>query len=437
MESPTQLHLQPLQTAQGEIGLPGSKSISNRLLLLAALAQGSTRIEGLLQSDDTKVMLNALRALGVELHTIDLNTVIINGTGAFNTPAADLFLGNAGTAVRPLTATLAVLGGAYKLSGVARMHERPIADLVQSLQAIGCQIDYLQKPGYLPLRIGQPQFREPVEIAVNASVSSQFLSAVLMAAPIIAQKTQQSVHIRVIGQLISKPYIQITLNLMAKFGVQVQADNFQHFTIAADARYQAAGLVQVEGDASSASYFMAMALLGKGPIRLYGLTEASIQGDIAFAAFVQKLGARVQSGYNYLEISAPGIAQQALRRFDEDFNLIPDAAMTAAVLALFADGPCRLRNIASWRVKETDRIAAMHQELTKVGAQVVSGEDFLEITPPRQWQSANIDTYDDHRMAMCFSLTAFGPVPQTILDPGCVAKTFPNYFEEFKKLTVK
>lgn len=433
------LDLAKSQQAQGEIVLPGSKSISNRVLLLAALGRGACEIKGLLDSDDTRVMLAGLQTLGVRIERLGQDSVRIHGIGAdattgFNQTQAEIFLGNAGTAFRPLTAALAVIGGNYRLHGVARMHERPIGDLVTALNSFGCQIQYELNPGYPPLLISPPQLQAQSVIMIDGSVSSQFLTALLLVSPLIAAKTAQPVKIQVQGELSSKPYIAITLNLMARFGVHVEQQDWQTFSIAADAQYHNPVSIDIEGDASSASYFMALGLIGQGPVRIVGVGRASIQGDIQFADVLADMGAKVDMGDNYVEVSAPSLQERALKAFDRDFNLIPDAAMTAAVLALYADGPCTLRNIASWRVKETDRIAAMHAELSKLGAQVSSGPDWLRIEPPQQWRSASIDTYDDHRMAMCFSLANFGPVGVRIMDPDCVAKTFPQYFSVYQEL---
>lgn len=433
------LDLTKSHLAQGEIVLPGSKSISNRVLLLAALAQGSCLITGLLDSDDTRVMLNGLQTLGVQIDRVAKDSVRIHGIAAnaqkgFPITQADIFLGNAGTAFRPLTAALSVVDGDYRLHGVPRMHERPIGDLVSALSSFGCQIEYEQNPGYPPLRIASPKLEVRDAIPIDGSVSSQFLTALLLVSPLIAAKTGESVKIQVQGELISKPYIAITLNLMARFGVQVQHENWQYFTVAADARYQCPEHFEIEGDASSASYFMALGLIGQGPVRIIGVGKQSIQGDIQFADVLADMGAQIEMGDNYVEVSGVPLSERPLKAFDRDFNLIPDAAMTAAVLALYADGPCTLRNIASWRVKETDRIAAMHAELEKLGAQVSSGPDWLRVEPLKQWQTAAIDTYDDHRMAMCFSLATFGPVGVRIMDPNCVAKTFPRYFSVYQGL---
>ena len=422
------LDIPPLDRAAGTVRLPGSKSISNRVLLLAALSGGTTRLHELLDSDDTRVMLDALRALGCGIRHSG-TTVEITGLGG-QAPAshARLFLGNAGTAMRPLTAALAVIGGEFELSGVARMHERPIGDLVDALRQLGCDIHYLGVAGYPPLRIGRPQLRLDAPIPVRGDVSSQFLTALLMALPLVARR---DIVIEVVGELISKPYIEITLNLLRQFGIQVARDGWQRFTIPAGSRYQSPGDIQVEADASSASYFMALGAIAaeaSQPVRVAGVGEDSIQGDIRFIDALRLMGATVRGGPNWVEVSR---GAWPLRAIDLDCNHIPDAAMTLAMLALYADGPSRLRNIASWRVKETDRLAAMAAELRKLGASVEEGPDFLAITPPRQWQAADIRTYDDHRIAMCFALAAFSPegVPVRIQDPACVAKTFPDYFE--------
>ncbi|MGE8655417.1 MAG: 3-phosphoshikimate 1-carboxyvinyltransferase [Achromobacter sp.] len=431
------LDLPRVRRAQGVMALPGSKSISNRVLLLAALAEGETAITGLLDSDDTRVMLAALRQLGVPVSDLAEGRVSVRGLRRFPVDSADLFMGNAGTAIRPLTAALALMGGDYRLSGVPRMHERPIGDLVDALKALGARIDYLGQPGYPPLHIGRGQIATPAVTQVQGSVSSQFLTALLMAAPLQAGQSGQPVVIEVLGELISKPYIEITLNLMARFGVTVQRDGWSRFTIAGGARYRSPQRIAVEGDASTASYFLALGAIGGGPLRVTGVGADSIQGDVKFADTLAAMGASVTYGDDWIEVSGARVAEGGrLKAFDTDFNLIPDAAMTAAALALYADGPCRLRNIGSWRVKETDRIHAMQTELEKLGARVESGPDWLRVTPPADgaWRDAHIGTWDDHRMAMCFSLAAFGPAAVRILDPGCVSKTFPGYFDVYAGL---
>lgn len=425
-----QLHLDPATRVSGSITLPGSKSISNRTLLLAALAKGPTHIEGLLASDDTERMLEALVMLGVDIdREKQSNHIFLFGTnGIFENKNADLFLGNAGTAFRPLTAALALSGGHYTLSGVPRMHERPIGDLIDALRQIGAKIEYLGNEGFPPLKISPAIIDVSQPIKIHGGVSSQFLTALLMALPL----TKQQVSIEVVGELISKPYIEITLNLMAKFGVIVQHENWQRFTIPANSQYTSPTRIVVEGDASSASYFLAAGAIA-GIATVHGISKNSIQGDIKFADAIEMMGAEICYGEDFLYASKPNTGK--LKAIDLDCNHIPDAAMTLAILALFAEGTTTLRNIASWRVKETDRIAAMATELRKVGATVEEGADYIKITPPAQLiPNAVIDTYDDHRMAMCFSLVSLGNVPIVINDPNCVAKTFPNYFAEFKKL---
>ena len=427
------LDIPPLATAGGIVTLPGSKSISNRVLLLSALSQGRTVIHDLLDSDDTRVMLEALGQLGCGV-TVAGGTVTVDGLGARapNSPAR-LFMGNAGTAMRPLTAALAVLGGDFELSGVARMHERPIGDLVDALRQLGCDIRYTATEGFPPLRIGTPALRLDAPIRVRGDVSSQFLTALLMALPLVATR---DVIIEVVGELISKPYIEITLNLLARFGIAIQREGWQRFIIPAGSRYRSPGEIHVEADASSASYFIALGALARptnagAGVRIQGVGAASIQGDIRFIEAAQAMGAQVSSGPNWLEIRR---GNWPLKAIDLDCNHIPDAAMTLGAMALYAEGPTTLRNIASWRVKETDRIAAMATELRKLGATVDEGADFIRITPPasaRHWRAASIHTYDDHRVAMCFSLAALNParLPVRIDDPKCVAKTFPDYFE--------
>ena len=427
------LDLPALHRAAGVVRLPGSKSISNRTLLLAALAEGRTEIHDLLDSDDTQVMLAGLQKLGVKIETLGPNSYAVHGVaGPFPVKQAELFLGNAGTAFRPLTAALALSGGDYTLSGVARMHERPIGDLVDGLRQIGVQLEYLQNDGYPPLKLSPSVISLQAPIKVRGDVSSQFLTALLMALPLSGQTAQ----IEVVGELISRPYIEITLNLMARFGVKVERgvgnEAWSHFTIPAG-KYISPGSMHVEGDASSASYFLAAGAIAGGPVRVEGVGSSSIQGDVRFADALAAMGAQITYGENWIEAKAP--ASGKLKAFDADFNHIPDAAMTLAVAALFADGPCTLRNIASWRVKETDRIAAMATELRKVGATVEEGADFLKVTPPKTFvPNAAIDTYDDHRMAMCLSLATFGGVPVRINDPKCVGKTFPEYFDAFARV---
>ncbi|HUH60833.1 MAG TPA: 3-phosphoshikimate 1-carboxyvinyltransferase [Candidimonas sp.] len=437
MTTSPSLCLQPVRAARGSVDLPGSKSISNRVLLLAALAEGTTRLDGLLDSDDTRVMLAALRELGVGIHNAAANCATVTGICPFPAKKADLFLGNAGTAFRPLTAALALMGGDYRLSGVPRMHERPIGDLVDALAQLGANVRYEGNDGYPPLHIVQGAIRAGEPVKIKGSVSSQFLTALLLAGPIYTAHSSQPLVIDVEGELISQPYILITLNLMARFGVSVQRDGWRRFTVAAGARYASPGYIHIEGDASSASYFMALGAIGGGPVHIHGAGSDSIQGDMGFADVVESMGATVVRHSDAIQVSGARVANgEKLRAFDRDFNLIPDAAMTAAALALYADGPCTLRNIGSWRVKETDRIHAMHTELEKLGARVESGSDWMRVHPvaPGAWTAASIETYDDHRMAMCFSLAAFGPVPVTILDPDCVAKTFPTYFSVFQAL---
>ena len=405
----TALDLGPLSRAAGTVRLPGSKSISNRVLLLAALARGETEVRGLLDAEDTQVMRAALGKLGA-------------GLGA---KQAELFLGNAGTALRPLTAVLALCGGEYRLSGAPRMHERPIRDLVDALRALGARIDYLGAEGFPPLAIHAGRIAAGQTVSVRGDVSSQYLSALLLALPLAGGGT-----IEVEGDLISKPYVEITLNLMQRFGVEVRRSAWRRFVVPGTA-YVSPGKVLVEGDASSASYFLAAGAIAGGPVRVEGVGRWSIQGDVRFAEVLEAMGARVALGEDWIE--AEGHAP--LRAFGLDLNHIPDAAMTAAAMALFADGPCVVRNIASWRVKETDRIAAMATELGKLGAGVEAGADYLKVAPRKLACGVALDTYDDHRMAMSLSLAALGGVRVRINDPECVAKTFPGYFAAFAGIT--
>ena len=425
------LDLPAFNSASGMVKLPGSKSISNRVLLLSALASGTTEIRELLDSDDTQVMLESLSRLGVkwERHSGTDNYRVEGVGGAFPIKQTELFLGNAGTAFRSLTAACALSGGDYVLKGVARMHERPIGDLVDGLRQLGARIDYLGNEGFPPLHIHAGQVSDAPEVTVKGNVSSQFLTGLLMSAPLLGR----AVTIKVDGELISKPYIKITLGLMAKYGVKVEQHGWEKFTVPVG-RYQSPGEIEVEGDASSASYFLAAGALGHGPVRVQGVGRNALQGDVQFAAALARMGAEIGMGPNWIEAQLP--CSQRIRAVDMDCNHIPDAAMTLAVLALFADGPSTLRNIGSWRVKETDRITAMTTELRKFGADVEEGADYLKISPPKKMkEDVAVDTYDDHRMAMCFSLVTLGGVPVRINDPKCVNKTFPEYFNALATIT--
>jgi 3-phosphoshikimate 1-carboxyvinyltransferase len=431
------LDLPPVTRAVGTLRLPGSKSISNRTLLLAALARGATTLTGLLDSDDTRVMRDALRALGVKIEELDgVEEVRVTGVGAAGFPVkrAEIFLGNSGTATRSLAAVLALADGHYRLHGVPRMHERPIGDLVDALRPAGARIEYTGNAGFPPLQISPRERIATPTVRIRGNVSSQFLSGVLMALPWLGGAARVEIE----GELISRPYVELTLGLMERFGVAARREGWTAFEISAGEGYASPGEVEVEGDASSASYFMAAGALGGGPVRMEGVGRASVQGDVHFSRVVAAMGARIEFGDHWVESAG----RPPLQPFDLDFNLIPDAAMTAAVMALFATGACTLRNIASWRVKETDRIAAMATELRKFNAQVEEGPDSLRVVPPVDFLASSasrlapavIDTYDDHRMAMCFSLASFAPRPVRINDPKCVAKTFPAYFDVFRRL---
>ena len=422
-----QKKLKAVQSVFGQVTLPGSKSITNRILLLSAIADGETTIKHALRSDDTHHMIEALKILQVDLTEKENGDILIQGArGQFKNKSAEIFLGNAGTAFRPLTAALAFSQGDYMLSGVPRMHERPIKDLVDALLQLNADITYLNEEGYPPLRISPSEIIINGSVKIRGDISSQFLTALLMAIPL----TKKEVSIEIVGDLISKPYIDITLNLMNRFGVQVKKIDWQYFVIPGSGGYVSPGEIFVEGDASSASYFLAAGALA-GDIEVKGIGKNSIQGDIKFTEALTLMGAEIQ----ILEGSITASKASTLQAINLDCNHIPDAAMTLAVLALFANGTTKLRNIGSWRVKETDRIKAMATELKKLGAEVVEGEDFIEITPPLHIkENIEIDTYDDHRMAMCFSLVSLKNIPIIINDPACVNKTFPTYFEVLESI---
>lgn len=421
------LTLQPIARVDGTINLPGSKSVSNRALLLAALAQGTTRLTNLLDSDDVRHMLNALSALGVD-YTLSADRTQCEVTGRGGPleaeGALELFLGNAGTAMRPLAAALCLGHGDIVLTGEPRMKERPIGHLVDALRQGGAKIEYLEQENYPPLRL-LGGFSGG-EVSVDGSVSSQFLTALLMTAPLAPNDTVISIK----GELVSKPYIDITLNMMRTFGVSVENQNYQRFVVKGGQQYVAPGAYLVEGDASSASYFLAAGAIRGGTVKVTGIGRGSMQGDIRFADVLEKMGATVTWGDDFIACT-----RGELNAIDMDMNHIPDAAMTIATAALFAKGTTTLRNIYNWRVKETDRLFAMATELRKVGAEVEEGEDYIHITPPAHLTSAQIGTYNDHRMAMCFSLVALSDTPVTILDPKCTAKTFPDYFEQLARIS--
>ncbi|ELL4283070.1 3-phosphoshikimate 1-carboxyvinyltransferase [Salmonella enterica] len=421
------LTLQPIARVDGAINLPGSKSVSNRALLLAALACGKTVLTNLLDSDDVRHMLNALSALGIN-YTLSADRTrcdITGNGGALRAPGAlELFLGNAGTAMRPLAAALCLGQNEIVLTGEPRMKERPIGHLVDSLRQGGANIDYLEQENYPPLRLRGGFIGG--EIEVDGSVSSQFLTALLMTAPLAPEDTT----IRVKGELVSKPYIDITLNLMKSFGVEIANHHYQQFVVKGGQQYHSPGRYLVEGDASSASYFLAAGAIKGGTVKVTGIGRKSMQGDIRFADVLEKMGATITWGDDFIACT-----RGELHAIDMDMNHIPDAAMTIAITALFAKGTTTLRNIYNWRVKETDRLFAMATELRKVGAEVEEGHDYIRITPPAKLQHADIGTYNDHRMAMCFSLVALSDTPVTILDPKCTAKTFPDYFEQLARMS--
>jgi len=422
------LTLKPISKIEGEINLPGSKSLSNRALLLAALAQGTTRITNLLESDDTRHMLNALKQLGVTYTLSEDKTecTVTGNSGAIHgAKLQELFLGNAGTAMRPLCAALCLGTGSYLLTGEPRMKERPIGHLVDALREAGAKISYQENEGYPPLLI-EAHGLSGGDVKIDGAISSQFLTALLLAAPL----AKEDMTISIIGELVSKPYIDITLHIMKEFGIEVENDNYQTFKVKGRQTYKAVETFMVEGDASSASYFLAAAAIKGGTVKVTGIGKKSIQGDIQFVDVLEKMGAVVEWGDDYV-----AVRRGELHPIDMDFNHIPDAAMTIATTALFAEGTTTLRNIYNWRVKETDRLFAMATELRKVGAEVEEGEDYLKITPPKKLKHAAIDTYDDHRMAMCFSLLALDPVSVTINEPECTAKTFPTYFEVLESIS--
>ncbi len=426
--------LKPSNIKPGIVNLPGSKSISNRVLLLSSLASGKTTIKNLLISDDTKVMIAALKKLGIKIiENYSLNECIIFGSeNSFPVKNADLYVGNSGTTVRPLTSVLAFNNGQYKLHGTERMHERPIKDLVDSLISLGAKINYLKLDGCPPILIRKANIKNN-KVSIKSNVSSQFLTALILSSTIFSY--DKDFRISVEGELISKPYIDITIRLMKLYNINIIKNKNNNFLIPKKQKIKSPKIIYIEGDASSASYFLAAAAIGGKTIRLNGIDLKSIQGDIKFIKILKKMGVIIKSGKNFIEASS----KKTLKSINEDLNHIPDAAMTLAILAIYADGVSTLKNIGSWRVKETDRLSAMSIELKKIGASIVEGDDFLEISPPLIIRDAEIDTYDDHRMAMCFSLLCINSINKNgaliqINNPDCVSKTFPNYFNTLKKI---
>ena len=427
MGNTASLKLDHITEFSGDVTVPGSKSLSNRALLLAALCEGNTKITNLLDSDDIKHMLNALTALGVttELNA-DKSECIVHGCGGkFNKPTAPLFLGNAGTAMRPLAAVLAFAGVECELTGEPRMYERPIGHLIDAILPLGAEVQYKQGQGFPPLSIAHPTSSDNYEIEIDGSISSQFLSAVLMAAPLL----NGTLTVTVKGDLVSKPYVDLTIDIIKQFGVLVTNNNYASFVVEHGQQYVSPTNFMVEGDASSASYFLAAGAVSGGPVNVYGVGKNSVQGDIQFAEVLKAMGANIEYFDDHISVNSNG----QLTAVDMDMNHIPDAAMTIATAALFAKGTTRITNIYNWRVKETDRLHAMATELKKVGAIVEEGEDFISVTPA-PIKHAAVDTYDDHRIAMCFSLVSFDPVSITINDPQVTSKTFPDYFTRFASL---
>lgn len=426
------LRLEPIAKVDGVVDLPGSKSISNRVLLLAALAKEPTAIKNLLLSDDIRHMLDSLDLLGVSVSEDERygagkglqNCIVENAIADHYEAPVEMFLGNAGTAMRPLCAVLNTKSGNFTLTGEPRMYERPIGDLVDALRVLGASIEYLGDEGFPPLKISGKSLSGGT-VEMDCHLSSQFLSAFLLAAPLASE----DVTIKIKGTLVSVPYVDITLAIMERFGVKVAHENYQRFHIRGAQNYRSPGAMTIEPDASSASYFLAAAAIKGGTVRVNGLNRDALQGDVKFVDVLEAMGAKVNWGDDFVEVS-----RGELKGVDLDLNHIPDAAMTIAVVALFAKGKTRIRNIYNWRVKETDRLAAMATELRKVGAEVDEGEDYIEVSPPQEFKVASIDTYNDHRMAMCFSLVALGPKAVVINDPGCTSKTFPAYFDFFKTI---
>lgn len=374
-------------------------------------------------------MRSALLQLGLGMSDADGVLTVQGLGGPFTTGTAlDLFLGNSGTCMRTLTALLCAGRGEFAVDGVARMRERPIADLIDALRPIcgNTVVTYAGQTGFPPLRISAEGLAGG-RTRIKGNVSSQFLTGLLLSLPLC----RGAVEVEVDGALVSAPYVDLTLRIMEAFGVKVGNRDFRRFDLAQPAGYRSPGDYHVEPDASSASYFLAAGAIAGGEVEVRGIGRDSLQGEAKFAEVLAKMGARVEYGTDRVKVSK---GKDGLRGIDVDMDSMSDTGMTLAVAALFAEGPTTIRNIGNWRVKETDRIKAMATELRKVGARAEEGPDWLTVHPPGKLSTAEIDTYDDHRMAMCFSLVSLGGIPITIRNPGCTRKTYPGYFNAFRAL---
>lgn len=418
------LEILPAASLKGNVEIPGSKSFTNRALLIAALARGISRLRRPLYSDDTQYMMAALRSLGLSISEEKRGDllVICGGAAQFAVKTGDFYVGNAGTAMRFLTAALCLGEGDYRLDGNARMRERPIQDLLDGLTQLGCRVFSETGNGCPPLRI-EARGMHGGECRIPGTRSSQFFSALLMAAPY----ARAPVTITVLDELVSRPYIDITLQVMKTFGVPVENQGYQRFHVPSGRTYQ--GLdYDIEPDASNACYYWAAAAIAGGPVRVHGLSKTSAQGDVRFAEVLAQMGCQVSYDPQGIEVRGGN-----LRAGDFDLKDMPDTAQTLAVVALFAQGTTTLRNLQTLRIKETDRVAALATELAKLGAVVEEGPDFLRLTPGKP-RGARINTYEDHRMAMSFALAGARIPGVVILNPGCVSKTYPSYFEDLKRI---
>ncbi len=424
------LPIRPIGPFRRSLAPPGSKSLTNRALLLAALADGRSTLHRPLIADDTRRMIEALDTLGFQPRlAADESRIEVSGQGGrIPEPKAMLNLGNAGTAMRPLTAMCCLDGLTYVLDGVERMRQRPIGQLVDPLRHLGANIEYLAEEGYPPLRVHGGGL-DGGDVEMGATLSSQFITALLMAGPCM----RYGLAIRFTGPVTSKPYVAMTLGLMRVFGVEpVVNESFTRIDIG-PGTYRPVDY-RIEPDASNAGYFLAAAAIVPGSqCTIEGLGKGSLQGDVGFADVLAQMGAGLTFGRDFITIIGPA-GDQTLRGIDVDLNHMPDMAQTLAVVALFAEGPTSIRNVGNLRVKETDRMAALRNELSKLGAAVTIDGDDLTIQPPARITPASIDTYDDHRMAMSFALAGLRAEGVVINDPTCVNKTFPGYFEFLKRL---
>lgn len=429
MSSAKSVTISPSGVVEGTIRPPGSKSITNRAIVCASLASGESLLEGVLDCEDTQVMIAAWRQLGLTVqHDAASRKLAIAGcAGRLPNRNAELYLANSGTSIRFLTAALAACHGEFKLDGIERMRERPIEDLLLALEQLGVKTERLnaKNPGCPPIKVLAEGFKK-TKASIRGNISSQFLSGLMQAAPL----ADENITLDIEGELVSVPYVEMTAEVMKSFGADVQLDIPKSIVVSGAAKYQGTNY-SIEPDASAASYFWAAAALTKGTVTVEGLSKASLQGDVRFVEVLEKMGCSLEHSARGITVSGTG----TLRGIDVDMGDMSDTVQTLASVALFAEGPTCVRNIAHNRVKETDRITDLATELRKVGAQVEEFEDGFTLFPPEMVHPARVSTYDDHRMAMSLALIGLRVDGIEVENPGCTAKTYPDYWEDLSELT--